>query len=123
MLALAERVKSLEALHSGLRSAARATGIDAGYLKRLRDGDKTNPSDGYALAAHGTLARDFDLTCIPWVKNPSEPKDVVAEITSNFSLKLSGEPSPTIKEHGRICYTLILSFGECFLDFSFMPTT
>jgi len=77
---------------------------------------------GYALAAHGTLARDFDLICIPWVKNPSAPKDVVAEITSNFSLKLSGEPNPTIKEHGRICYTLILSFGECFLDFSFMPT-
>ena len=45
MLALAERVKSLETLHGGLRSAARATGIDVGYLKRLRDGDKTNPSD------------------------------------------------------------------------------
>jgi hypothetical protein len=45
MLALAERVKSLETLHGGLRSAARATNIDVGYLKRLRDGDKTNPSD------------------------------------------------------------------------------
>jgi len=45
MLTLAERVKSLETLHGGLRSAARATNIDVGYLKRLRDGDKTNPSD------------------------------------------------------------------------------
>lgn len=45
MLGLAERVKSLEALHGGLRSAARSTGIDVSYLKRLRDGDKTNPSD------------------------------------------------------------------------------
>lgn len=77
---------------------------------------------GYALAAHGSLARDFDLICIPWVANPSEPKIVVDEITSIFSLKLSNEINPTIKEHGRICYTLILSFGECFLDFSFMPT-
>lgn len=76
---------------------------------------------GYALAAHGTLARDFDLICIPWIKKPSEPQVVVDEITSTFALKVTGKPNPKIMEHGRICYTLILSFGECFLDFSFMP--
>ena len=45
MQTLAERVIVLECLHGGLRAAARAIGIDAGYLKRLRDGEKTNPSD------------------------------------------------------------------------------
>lgn len=44
MQTLAERVRHLEIEHGGLRAAARATGVDAGYLKRLRDGEKTNPS-------------------------------------------------------------------------------
>lgn len=26
-------------------------------------------------------------------------------------------------EHGRLVYTLIVSFGECFIDLSFMPRT
>ena len=42
---LSDIVRQLEDKHGGLRSAGRATGIDAGYLKRLRDGEKTNPSD------------------------------------------------------------------------------
>lgn len=44
MQTLSGRVRMLETQHGGLRAAARATGIDAGYLKRLRDGEKTNPS-------------------------------------------------------------------------------
>jgi hypothetical protein len=31
--------------HNGVRAAARATGLDAGYLVRLRDGLKINPGD------------------------------------------------------------------------------
>ena len=37
-------VRQLEIEHGGLRAAARALAIDVGYLKRLRDGEKTNPS-------------------------------------------------------------------------------
>ena len=44
MQTLPDRVYTLETQYGGLRSAARATGVDAGYLKRLRDGEKTNPS-------------------------------------------------------------------------------
>ena len=42
---LADRVRQLEREHGGLRAAGRAVGVDAGYLKRLRDGDKINPGD------------------------------------------------------------------------------
>lgn len=45
MQTLAERVRHLERKHGGLRAAARAVGIDAGYLMRLRDGEKTHPSN------------------------------------------------------------------------------
>lgn len=74
---------------------------------------------GYALAAHGSLARDFDLICVPWIENPSDPEIVVKEITKTFALKEIGEP--TIKFHNRKVYTLSISYGECFIDLSFMP--
>lgn len=44
MQTLAERVAHLEKLHGGLRAASREVGVDVGYLKRLRDGEKCNPS-------------------------------------------------------------------------------
>ena len=77
-------------------------------------------SHGYALAAHGSLAADFDLVCIPWVPGVSDPQSVVDEITSRFAIKQVGAPER--KKHGRIAYTISFEFGECRLDLSFMPT-
>lgn len=74
---------------------------------------------GYALAAHGSLARDLDLICVPWVDSPSEPQAVVDAITQSFAIMQVGEPEQ--KKHGRIAYTISLQFGECALDLSFMP--
>lgn len=76
---------------------------------------------GYALAVHGSIARDFDLVAIPWIADASEPQVIVDEITSKFAFKEVGG-ARSVKEHGRIVYTLLVSFSECFLDFSFMPT-
>lgn len=74
---------------------------------------------GYALAAHGSLAADFDLICVPWVKEVSDPQTVVDEITSSFAIEqVTGFEE---KEHGRIATTISFSFGECRLDLSFMP--
>jgi hypothetical protein len=74
---------------------------------------------GYALSVHGSLARDFDLVCIPWVECPSLPEVVVKEMSTTFSFREIGEPGK--KLHGRVAYTLSIGFGECFLDLSFMP--
>ena len=74
---------------------------------------------GYAMAVHGTLAKDMDLTCIPWTEAPSEPKDVVREITKTFHIRTIGEPNTT--HHGRERWTVSVGFGECFIDLSFMP--
>ncbi|MCK9435329.1 MAG: hypothetical protein M0R32_11110 [Candidatus Cloacimonetes bacterium] len=75
---------------------------------------------GYALAVHGSLARDFDLIAIPWVENPSTPDDVIKAISNTFT-KVIGESEK--KPHGRIAYTLSVGFGECACDLSFMPST
>jgi len=76
---------------------------------------------GYALAIHGSLQRDFDLVCIPWVAHPAESHQVVDEILKVYALRVIGYPE--IKEHGREAWTLSIGFGECFLDLSFMPLT
>ena len=75
---------------------------------------------GYALAVHGSMARDFDLVCIPWAEEVSSPADVVEAITSAYSIHQVGEPGK--KNHGRVAYTISLGFGECFIDLSFMPS-
>lgn len=74
---------------------------------------------GYALAIHGSLRRDFDIIAIPWVDKPSLPSKVIEELCKSYCIdKISG---PTNKLHGRICYTISIGFGDCSLDFSFMP--
>ena len=75
---------------------------------------------GYALAIHGSLGRDMDLICVPWVETPSIPEVVIKEIVTKFALKEVGGP-PSLKEHGRMAHTLSVAFGECFIDLSFMP--
>lgn len=81
---------------------------------------KITRKHGYALAVHGTLGRDMDLICVPWVEEPSEPSAVLEEITTTFAITVSKD-SPETKKHGRIAYTIFVGFGECAIDLSFMP--
>lgn len=82
---------------------------------------KITRAHGYALAVHGTLGRDMDLICVPWIEAPSEPAAVVQEITKKFHIRTVGDPDTT--HHGRERWTISVGFGECFLDLSFMPRT
>lgn len=74
---------------------------------------------GYALAIHGSLARDMDLVCIPWADEVGEPTAVVDEMCNTFAITKVEELTP--KNHGRLCQTISICFGECFIDLSFMP--
>lgn len=74
---------------------------------------------GYALAIHGSLARYFDLICIPWVESPSGSQVVINEMCRTFAIKEVGES--IVKEHGRKVHTLSIVHGECFIDLSFTP--
>jgi hypothetical protein len=79
---------------------------------------------GYALAIHGSLARDFDLIAIPWTEAAADPWDVAASITATFALTLSspnGDEPPVQKPHGRRVFTFIFKWGTTALDLSFMP--
>ena len=76
---------------------------------------------GYALAVHGSLARDFDLIAIPWAEKVSTPGEIIREIEDGYVFRQIGEP--TAKNHGRVAYTISIGFGECALDLSFFPTS
>ena len=82
---------------------------------------KITREHGYALAIHGTLGRDMDLICVLWVENPSKPQAVVDAITNEYALtQTSGW---TTKLHNRLVTIISVSFGECYIDLSFMPVT
>ncbi len=76
---------------------------------------------GYALAAHGSLARDLDLIAIPWTEEAGEPQLVLHEIVSTFAVELLGNASGNQKPHGRTAYTLTCGWGQCAIDLQFMP--
>lgn len=73
---------------------------------------------GYAMAVHGSMGRDFDVVCIPWIEEAGEPQAVVDAITKRFAIEqVHGWD---VREHGREVTTLSIGFGECFVDLSFM---
>lgn len=74
---------------------------------------------GYAMAVHGSQARDCDLICIPWVKTPRRAVFVVMKILETYGWKLSS--GPTEKPHGRVAYTIHIAWGDVYFDLQFMP--
>uniref|UniRef100_A0AAU7PFS8 Uncharacterized protein n=1 Tax=Burkholderia phage vB_BgluM-SURPRISE13 TaxID=3159457 RepID=A0AAU7PFS8_9VIRU len=79
-------------------------------------------SHGWGMAVHGSMARDFDIICIPWIEEPSEPQTVVDAIVKKFAVRQVTRDMWVKKPHGRIATTLSIGFGECFVDLGFMPT-
>ena len=76
-------------------------------------------SHGYALAVHGSLARDLDLIAVPWTEEAGEPKAIIDDILKKFAVNLIGETGK--KPHGRTAYTLSVGWGHCAIDLQFMP--
>lgn len=78
---------------------------------------KTFRKNGYALAIHGSMARDFDLIAVKWIDNATTKEKVIKEITDKFAISIVGKPE---KRGVRNIYTLSFGFGECFIDLSFI---
>lgn len=74
---------------------------------------------GYALAVHGSMARDMDLICVPWRDFPADPDTVITAFTTRFAIR--EVHTRELKHHGRYVTTLSIGFGECCIDLSFMP--
>lgn len=90
------------------------------YAVLYQDFRKAALDCGYALALHGSMARDLDLIAVAWVPEAKPVEDLVTAISerigktafTNYHLDTGSE-----KPHGRICYTLSIS-GDWFIDLS-----
>lgn len=79
---------------------------------------------GYALAVHGSMRRDLDLVCVPWVEDAASGDDLVAALNARVAWLVGDDTEPvdgpTTQPHGRRSWAILL-FGGLYLDVSVMP--
>lgn len=83
---------------------------------------------GYAIAVHGSMARDLDLLACPWTDDAIEPKVLAESVRIRLEL-CTGEKwyarsdDPGRKPHGRMAWNFVPGCGGgTFVDLSVMPT-
>ena len=81
---------------------------------------------GYALAVHGSLARDIDLIAVPWIDDAVEPAALVGaliEVIKGFDkngFAFVDKDCPRLKPHGRLAWSIHFTGGGYF-DLGVMP--
>lgn len=86
---------------------------------------------GYALAVHGSLARDIDLIAAPWTKDAAAPDVLIEALRAacgGYSKHDENAPagdytrrSPEPKPHGRLAYTIYPPEGVTYFDIAVLP--
>lgn len=80
---------------------------------------------GYAMALHGSMARDLDVIAAPWTDEAGSEDDLLGEIQGVLEIYLDDEHKKhphfhSMKPHGRSAWTLMLG-GGAHIDLSVMP--
>lgn len=105
------------------------------YALLVPDLMKAGREVGYAIAVHGSLARDLDVVAIPWTEEavPAErlilhlAAAVDGRIRNGGTRNADGEwqtahgSAPSVKPHGRLAWTIHLDRGGLYVDVSVMP--
>lgn len=77
---------------------------------------------GYAVAVHGSLARDLDLVAVPWAETAVAPEELVRRLMEAIGGEYTlGQQNPAIKPHGRLAYAINLHPTGMYVDLSVMP--
>lgn len=88
---------------------------------------------GYAVAVHGSVARDIDLIAIPWTDHASDPEALVLAVcgaiagalgrcrfdTMHKPKRMKGKMAWGAKPHGRRVCSLHAWVGETSIHFDF----
>lgn len=108
----------------------------ASYAALLPDLVEAARELGYALAPHGSMARDFDVIAVPWTEEAQSPEQLILRLLSvtggqlfdgghrsegSDELERTRGDAPTLKPHGRLAWTIYLGHGGRYLDVSVMP--
>lgn len=87
--------------------------------------DRIAHRHGYALALHGSMARDLDLIAVPWTEDADPPEKLLRSIARFITAGAKDirydVPHASKKPHGRLAYTFPLGMSDQFLDVSVMP--
>ena len=74
--------------------------------------------NGYSLAVHGSMDRDFDVVVFPWTEKAISAEDLITKFHTGIMAESQSEPED--KPHGRKAW--FLSVGSGFgIDVSVMP--
>jgi hypothetical protein len=119
-------VTKVKATHE---QAAAARHLLATIIEPVRE---TARKLGYAVAIHGSVARDVDLVAIPWADEAAEP-DVLVGAILVATFRAMGETiflipvpqgqtsNPEPKPHGRWAWSIHI--GPTYIDLSVLPRT
>lgn len=78
---------------------------------------------GYAIALHGSIARDLDLIAIPWTEDAASPDELVEAVCDRLGAVVDlGEhiENPSPKPHGRLAWVIPIGAGA-YIDLSVTP--
>jgi hypothetical protein len=79
---------------------------------------------GYAVAVHGSGARDIDIVAIPWVGDSVSPSEFVQALTDMIGrCDLCEGKQAVVKAHGRRSWSIWLHEYSTYLDLSVTPRT
>jgi hypothetical protein len=95
---------------------------------------------GYAIAVHGSLARDLDIVAIPWTEEAVSAERLIMHLMAevNGSLRNGGSyvgkdengkdvwkaapgSVPSEKPHGRLAWSVHIGRESLYIDVSVMP--
>lgn len=84
---------------------------------------------GYALAVHGSMARDIDIVAVPWTEQADNPEFLIERLCGALAGKVGRgvyrrkdhRPDWTEKPHGRWATTIMLPGMGPEIDLSVMP--
>lgn len=94
---------------------------------------------GYAIAVHGSMARDLDLVAIPWTEDAVSAERLVMHLMAEVDGRLRNggkmktNPDgtetwevahgsvPSVKPHGRLAWSIHVGREDMYIDVSVMP--
>lgn len=116
----------------------------ATYASLLPDLVQAGRDCGYAVAIHGSMARDLDVLAVPWTEDATSAEKLIMRLlavtgghiedgwgpAADGSKDENGKPvwvkhmgdAPSRKPHGRLAWTIHLGrHNNLYLDVSVMP--
>ena len=106
------------------------------YALLIPDLMKAGREVGYAIAVHGSMARDLDLVAIPWTEEAVNAERLILHLMAAVDGRLRNASrkrpdseewervhasEPTAKPHGRLAWTIHVGNDGLYLDVSVMP--